>query len=114
MPRYAHIDAIRTQQILTNLLSNAVKFTQKGEVAIKAVYQALDDNQGKLSFWYETRASVLLTSKKQTFKSFSQADSSTTRKFGAGFGACHFANDYRKMGMKSTSVRSLMLLLFNF
>jgi signal transduction histidine kinase len=80
--RYAHIDAIRTQQILTNLLSNAVKFTQKGEVALKAVYQALDDNQGKLSFWYETRASVLLTSKSKTFKSFSQADSSTTRKFG--------------------------------
>jgi PAS domain S-box-containing protein len=83
MPRFAHIDAIRIQQILANLLSNAVKFTQKGEVALKAVYQALDDKQGKLSiFVRDTGIGITEDQKAKLFKTFSQADSSTTRKFG--------------------------------
>jgi PAS domain S-box-containing protein len=102
MPRYAHIDAIRTQQILTNLLSNAIKFTQKGEVALKAVYQALDDNQGKLSFLVrDTGIGITDEQKAKLFKSFSQADSSTTRKFGGtGLGLVISQMITEKMGSK--------------
>jgi PAS domain S-box-containing protein len=102
MPRFAHIDAIRTTQILANLLSNAIKFTQKGEVALKTVYQALDSNQGTLSFSIrDTGVGITEEQKAKLFKSFSQADSSTTRKFGGtGLGLAISQMIAEKMGSK--------------
>ncbi|MEQ8241484.1 MAG: PAS domain-containing protein [Cyclobacteriaceae bacterium] len=83
MPRFAHVDAIRTKQILANLLSNAVKFTEKGEVALQAVYHTLEGKQGKLSISVrDTGIGITEEQKAKLFKSFSQADSSTTRKYG--------------------------------
>jgi signal transduction histidine kinase/CheY-like chemotaxis protein len=72
-------DSLRIGQILTNLLTNAIKFTDKGEIAI--IVRRLDD--GRMRF--EVRDSGVGLSRKQQaklFKSFSQADSSTTRKYG--------------------------------
>jgi signal transduction histidine kinase/FixJ family two-component response regulator/HPt (histidine-containing phosphotransfer) domain-containing protein len=72
-------DNLRISQILTNLLSNAVKFTHSGEVCI---------NISKISkdrFRFEVKdTGIGLTSEQQSklFKSFSQADGSTTRKYG--------------------------------
>jgi len=83
MPRFAFVDAIRLKQILSNLLGNAVKFTLAGEVELKISYQALDGNNGKLSISVrDTGIGINTEQQSRLFKSFSQADSSTTRKFG--------------------------------
>jgi PAS domain S-box-containing protein len=102
MPRFAYIDAIRTKQILANLLGNAVKFTQKGEVALKVVYHALEGNQGKLSISVrDTGIGITEEQRTKLFKSFSQADSSTTRKFGGtGLGLVISQMIAEKMGSK--------------
>ncbi|NEV92971.1 PAS domain-containing protein [Psychroflexus sp. YR1-1] len=102
MPRFAHLDAIRTKQILANLLSNAVKFTEKGEVALKVAYHALEGNQGKLSISVrDTGIGITEEQKAKLFTSFSQADSSTTRKYGGtGLGLVISQMIAEKMGSK--------------
>jgi PAS domain S-box-containing protein len=83
MPRFGHVDAVRLKQILANLLGNAVKFTQKGEVELKTSYQAVDGDLGKISISVrDTGIGINKEQQTKLFKSFSQADSSTTRKFG--------------------------------
>lgn len=83
MPRYADIDAIRLKQILANLLGNAVKFTLEGEVELKIKYQEVDGNTGKISLSVrDTGIGIKKEQQAKLFKSFSQADSSTTRNFG--------------------------------
>ena len=83
MPRFGHVDAVRLKQILANLLGNAVKFTLKGEVELKISYQAVDGDHGKLSISVrDTGIGINKEQQSKLFKSFSQADSSTTRQFG--------------------------------
>ena len=83
MPRFAYVDIIRFKQILANLLSNAIKFTLKGEVELKIRYRELDGDQGELSVSVrDTGIGITKEQLPNLFKSFSQADSSTTRKFG--------------------------------
>ena len=102
MPRYAHIDPIRTQQILANLLSNAVKFTQKGEVIVKVDFLPLQGNQGTFKIAVkDTGIGINKEQKAKLFKSFSQADSSTTRKFGGtGLGLVISQMIAEKMGSR--------------
>jgi signal transduction histidine kinase/ActR/RegA family two-component response regulator len=72
-------DVTRLRQILLNLLSNAIKFTEKGEVALTVRRGSGDE----LAF--AVRDSGIGLSEEglgKLFKSFSQADSSTTRKYG--------------------------------
>ena len=82
-------DSVRLRQILTNLLGNAVKFTMSGEVMIRAVVQSLpSDQQEKTScccvrFEVEDTGIGIAPDVIPTlFQPFTQADSSTTRKFG--------------------------------
>lgn len=83
IPYYAFVDPVRLTQILTNLLSNAVKFTNKGEVELKVRYLPTSDNNGRFSvFVRDTGIGISEEQKDKLFKAFSQADSSTTRKFG--------------------------------
>ncbi len=83
MPRFAVTDPIRLKQILANLLGNAVKFTEEGEVELKVNYEPLPKNKGKFSFFVrDTGIGITDSHKQNLFKSFSQADSSTTRKYG--------------------------------
>ena len=72
-------DVTRLRQVLLNLLSNAIKFTDKGEVAL-TVRRGGDD---ELVFAVRD-SGIGLTEEGlgKLFKSFSQADSSTTRKYG--------------------------------
>ena len=76
-------DPLRLKQILINLSNNAIKFTEEGFVTIKV---ALDKNLGqKYRLRFEISDSGIGISKenqKKLFHSFSQADTSTTRKFG--------------------------------
>ena len=83
MPRFADVDSVRLKQILANLLGNAVKFTEKGEVELKVQYEKINDNEGKIKFAVrDTGIGINKEQQAKLFKAFSQADSSTTRKFG--------------------------------
>ena len=83
LPRYAVVDPLRLKQILINLLGNAVKFTKVGEVELLASYTRIDDRRCNLSFAVrDTGIGLSKEHQGKLFKAFSQADSSTTRKFG--------------------------------
>jgi len=76
--QYLHGDSLRISQILINLLSNAVKFTQKGSIKIEIL------SINTLFTFKVTDTGIGMTSEQQKnlFQSFSQADGSTTRKYG--------------------------------
>jgi len=76
-------DPLRLKQILTNLGDNSIKFTNEGEVAIVTRVDTLDE--GIITLHFAVRDSGIgMTPVQQTklFESFSQADASTTRKYG--------------------------------
>ncbi|MCZ8343508.1 MAG: response regulator [Leptospira sp.] len=83
MPQVCITDPIRLKQVLTNLLSNAVKFTESGEVEIKVNFEKITPNQGKYMFSIrDTGIGITEEQRSVLFRAFSQADSSTTRKYG--------------------------------
>ncbi len=73
-------DATRLRQILINLLSNAIKFTEKGEVVL-TVKKGKVKNE-LLFTVQDTGIGISESHMTRLFQSFSQADSSTTRRFG--------------------------------
>lgn len=76
-------DALRLNQVLINLLSNAVKFTQKGEIIISIKLLSKDEQNAQIRFDVkDTGIGISKEHKEKLFTSFSQADSSTTRKYG--------------------------------
>ena len=83
VPSLLRGDPGRLRQILTNLVGNAIKFTAHGEVTIHISQQGLDD--AHVALRCEIRDSGIGISPEQQarlFKPFTQADSSTTRRFG--------------------------------
>jgi PAS domain S-box-containing protein len=85
IPSYIITDALRLKQILMNIIGNAIKFTDKGEVSIrgKFVPNSPPGIAGVLQFAImDTGHGISDVEKSRLFKPFSQADSSTTRKFG--------------------------------
>ena len=88
VPSSAIGDAGRIQQILLNLLSNAVKFTERGAVSVNVSSTQSGGEIAVLRFTVED-SGIGLTPEQQArlFEPFTQADSSTTRRFGgAGLG----------------------------
>lgn len=82
VPRWLVGDCLRLQQVLTNLLGNAVKFTAQGEVAL--VISWIEDQDGpvlRLAV-QDTGPGLDDATLARLFQPFSQADSSTTRRFG--------------------------------
>lgn len=75
-------DSTRLRQIITNLLSNAVKFTEKGEVVLTVSSQQNGDKVGLTFSVRDTGIGISKEGMNRLFQSFSQADSSTTRKYG--------------------------------
>ncbi|GAP22417.1 protein containing PAS domain S-box [Leptolinea tardivitalis] len=76
-------DPTRLRQVLVNLLSNAIKFTEKGEVFLSVEAKPLENDLYELHFSVaDTGIGISEASRSRIFQSFSQADSSTTRKFG--------------------------------
>ena len=76
-------DAFVLRQVLANLMGNAVKFTQNGSVTISATVLHDDQDKSTVSFEVADTGEGIPASKQSTiFDSFTQADSSTTRKFG--------------------------------
>jgi signal transduction histidine kinase/CheY-like chemotaxis protein len=76
-------DPGRLRQILLNLLSNAIKFTPRGEVEVSVDVLSDDARQVRLRFAvHDTGIGLDDEAKSRVFEPFTQADSSTTRKFG--------------------------------
>jgi PAS domain S-box-containing protein len=76
-------DSLRVEQILLNLLSNAVKFTSAGKVELRVDQQAVDAQRICLNIEVEDQGIGLREDEiALLFKPFSQADVSTTRKYG--------------------------------
>ncbi len=77
-------DPVRLQQILTNLANNAVKFTDEGDIVIgvRTEGQGLG-GEHPYHFWVkDTGIGISAEQQKKLFQDFTQADSSTTRKYG--------------------------------
>ena len=76
-------DPLRLNQVLVNLGNNAVKFTEKGHILVSVDMLKIQKNQVVLKFCV-TDSGIGMTpeQQKKLFKMFSQADSSTTRKYG--------------------------------
>jgi len=78
-------DETRIRQILTNLLSNAIKFTAKGGVKLSLFLHSEADPDGMMEVEFEvsdTGIGIEREQLKELFKPFTQADTSTTRKYG--------------------------------
>jgi len=83
VPRVLVGDALRLGQVLTNLAGNALKFTEKGEVVIAVRLLAGDPEHVDLRFSVrDTGIGLTPEQLAKLFQPFSQADASTTRKFG--------------------------------
>ncbi len=83
VPEYAMGDPNRIRQILTNLLSNAVKFTERGEVLLRVECAGRAGDCENVRFSVrDTGIGMDAAEQLNLFQPFSQADSSTTRKFG--------------------------------
>ncbi len=80
VPAGIRSDVTRLRQILINLLSNAIKFTDQGEVVLTV---KKGKRKNELQFTVrDTGIGISESHMSRLFQSFSQADSSTTRKFG--------------------------------
>ncbi|WP_417453551.1 ATP-binding protein [Kiloniella sp.] len=76
-------DPGRIKQILYNLIGNAIKFTQTGKISI--IIEQLEAIDNKIKFRFEiedTGTGISLENQENLFKTFSQADTSTTRRYG--------------------------------
>jgi PAS domain S-box-containing protein len=76
-------DSLRLRQVLTNLIGNAIKFTERGEVVVDVAHNPGQSNPGSLMF--SVRDSGIGMPREMLpniFSAFTQADSSTTRKYG--------------------------------
>ena len=83
IPSHLVGDANRLGQILTNLMGNSVKFTDRGEVELKVALLELTGEKVKLRFSVrDTGIGMTDEESLKLFQPFSQADSSTTRRFG--------------------------------
>jgi len=76
-------DPLRLHQIFVNLISNSLKFTEKGEICISVRNVKETSEHVKLAFGVrDTGIGIEKKAQEKLFDSFSQADSSTTRKYG--------------------------------
>jgi PAS domain S-box-containing protein len=76
-------DSLRLRQVLTNLIGNAIKFTERGEIVIDVARNPGQSNPGSLLFSVrDSGIGMPSDTLPNIFSAFTQADSSTTRKYG--------------------------------
>jgi CheY-like chemotaxis protein len=94
-----HADQTRFRQALLNLASNANKFTEKGTVTIAARHEPIDGREWITVAVTDTGIGMNTEQMGRLFQEFSQADSSTTRKYGGtGLGLAISRHFCRMMG----------------
>jgi PAS domain S-box-containing protein len=83
LPRYFIGDPGRVRQVLINLVSNAVKFTNEGYVVVSVDIEDVSSNQAMVALSVnDTGIGIPQDALDMVFQAFSQADSSTTRRYG--------------------------------
>ena len=85
VPRILVGDPLRLRQVIVNLLSNAVKFTADGEIVLSVEMAQPDTESGASSIRFsvtDTGIGIAPDKTETIFSAFTQADSSTTRKYG--------------------------------
>jgi PAS domain S-box-containing protein len=83
VPDFVLGDPTRLRQVLTNLVGNAVKFTPTGEIEVQVAVERRESDGWMLHFSVkDTGIGVPVEKQQLIFESFSQADASTTRKYG--------------------------------
>ena len=76
-------DSLRLRQVVANLLSNAVKFTERGEVVLRLSLTERSEKHLKFTLTVsDTGIGIAPEAQEKIFEHFSQADGSTTRKYG--------------------------------
>jgi PAS domain S-box-containing protein len=100
VPRIVSGDPSRLRQVLLNLIGNAIKFTEKGEIELTVRAEVRSAVGSSLVFAVkDTGIGIPADKQKTIFDAFSQADSSTTRKYGGtGLGLTISAKLVRLMG----------------
>ncbi len=83
IPEFISGDYVRLKQVITNLSNNAVKFTAKGEVCVSAeLVHTTGEEHEVLFIVKDSGIGIPKVHQDKLFQSFTQVDSSTTRKFG--------------------------------
>jgi signal transduction histidine kinase/CheY-like chemotaxis protein/HPt (histidine-containing phosphotransfer) domain-containing protein len=83
IPRYVRGDSLRLRQILVNLISNSLKFTDTGSIKVKVQCLETNKQSSQLRFSViDTGIGIPKEKQSRIFESFTQADVSTTRKYG--------------------------------
>ncbi len=83
LPRRLRSDPLRLSQVLTNLINNAIKFTERGQILVRCRHHAAADGGIELAFSvHDTGIGMTPEQTARLFTPFSQADESTTRRFG--------------------------------
>jgi len=83
VPEYVMGDPGRLRQIILNLLSNAIKFTERGEIALEVALEAKTEETVNIHIQVrDTGIGVAADKQRSIFDAFSQADGSTTRRYG--------------------------------
>jgi PAS domain S-box-containing protein len=83
LPPHLRGDPARLHQVLTNLLTNAVKFTARGEIVVNVTLDQLSETEAIVRMSIrDSGIGIAEESRRQLFQPFTQADSSTTRKYG--------------------------------
>ena len=77
-----HSDVVKVRQSLLNLLGNASKFTERGEIELSATRTTSDGNDELVFRVTDTGIGMSAEQLDKLFRRFTQADASTTRKFG--------------------------------
>ncbi len=95
-------DPVRLRQILVNLMGNAIKFTEQGEVVVEVERRGEPQNERTVRLHFSVRdTGIGIPPEKQqaVFEAFTQADASTTRRFGGtGLGLAIASQLVRMMG----------------
>ncbi len=97
---WVSIDEMRLTQVLLNLISNAIKFTQQGAIVVAFQQGEIENDSVSCRFAVtDTGIGIASDAKDRIFRSFEQADSSTTRQYGGtGLGLAVSQDLVQKMG----------------
>lgn len=88
VPENITSDPVRIRQVVSNLIGNAIKFTKTGQITARVMLEDENDRDCTINISIEdTGIGLSLKDQRKLFTAFSQADTTTTRKFGgAGIG----------------------------